>query len=112
MLSFQPKSISKELLSELPERSRRVLVDRFGLSAKGEERTLDAIGKEYSITRERVRQIENHGIVAVRESETYETHAPSFDNLKQAIETMGAVVAEDMFLDEVAKNAADKNHVL
>lgn len=112
MVSFQPKSISKELLSELPERSRRVLVDRFGLSGKGEERTLDAIGKEYSITRERVRQIENHGIVVVRESDTYEAHAASFEDLKQAVDTLGSVVAEDMLLEAVAKNPADKNHLL
>ena len=37
MLSFSPKNVSKEMLSELPDRSRRVLSDRFGLSGKGEE---------------------------------------------------------------------------
>ncbi len=112
MLSFQPKSISKELLAELPERSRRVLVDRFGLSGKGEERTLDAIGKEYNITRERVRQIENHGIVVVRESDTYEGHSESFDQLKKAIEGLGSVVAEEMLLETISKNDTDKNHLL
>jgi DNA-directed RNA polymerase sigma subunit (sigma70/sigma32) len=49
MLSFSPKIVTKELLLELPDRSRRVLVDRFGLSQKGEQRTLDAIGQEYGI---------------------------------------------------------------
>jgi hypothetical protein len=112
MLSFQPKLISKELLAELPERSRKVLVDRFGLMGKGEERTLDAIGKEYNITRERVRQIENHGIVLVRESDTYEVHTPSFEDLKKAVATWGSVVAEEHFLDAAVKNAADRNHVL
>lgn len=112
MFSFQPKSISKELLSELPERSRRVLVDRFGLTGKGEERTLDAIGKEYNITRERVRQIENHGIVVVRESDTYEAHAESFSDLKKALELLGSVVAEEMLLDAITKNPGDKNHLL
>jgi hypothetical protein len=112
MVNFQPKSISKELLSELPDRSRRVLVDRFGLSGKGEERTLDAIGKEYNITRERVRQIENHGIVVVRESDTYEAHAESFEDLKKAVEALGSVVAEEMLLEMIAKNPSDKNHFL
>ncbi len=112
MLSFQPKQISKELLSELPERSRKVLVDRFGLAGKGEERTLDAIGKEYNITRERVRQIENHGIVVVRESDTYETHTSSFQDLKKALETLGSVVAEHVLLGAITKNPTDKNHLL
>src|SRR5262245_2718258 len=101
MLSFQPKSVTKELLAQLPERSRRVLVDRFGLSGKGEERTLDAIGKEYNITRERVRQIENHGIVVVRESDSYETYSASFEDLKKVVDGLGSVVAEHMLLDTV-----------
>src|SRR5262249_3740856 len=108
---FQPKSISKELLAELPERSRRVLVDRFGLSGKGEERTLDAIGKEYNITRERVRQIENHGIVVVRESETYEGHSDSFDQLKKAVEGLGAGVGEEILLENFSKNAPHRTHI-
>ncbi len=112
MLLFQPKSVTKELLAELPDRSRRVLIDRFGLSGKGEERTLDAIGKEYSITRERVRQIENHGIVVVRESDAYESHTATFSDLKKEIETLGTVVSEDSLLETIAKNQADKNHLL
>ena len=65
-LSFSPKSISKDLLTDLPDRSRRVLTDRFGLSAKGDKRTLDAIGQEYGITRERVRQIEAKALRKLR----------------------------------------------
>src|SRR6185436_18671210 len=112
MLSFQPKSVSKELLSELPERSRKVLSDRFGLSGKGEERTLDAIGKEYGITRERVRQIENHGLLAVRESEVYESHAPTWDSLRRAIDTLGEFVSEQHLLEELTKNDADRKHII
>src|SRR3989344_3633499 len=58
MLSFSPRTVAKVLLSDLPDRSRHILTDRFGLGIKGEERTLDAIGKEYGITRERIRQVE------------------------------------------------------
>ena len=66
MLSFSPKLVTKELLLELPDRSRRVLIDRFGLSQKGEQRTLDAIGQEYGITRERIRQIEAKALRKLR----------------------------------------------
>jgi hypothetical protein len=112
MLSFSPKTVTKELLSELPDRSRRVLVDRFGLSAKGEQRTLDAIGQEYGITRERIRQIENHGIASVRDSEKYTIHAPTLEDLKRAVASLGGVLSEDTILDEVAKNEADHNHII
>jgi len=112
MLSFSPKTVTKELLSELPDRSRRVLSDRFGLSGKGESRTLDAIGQEYGITRERIRQIENHGLMSVRESQAYEAHAEHLENLKKEVHLLGGVVAEHIALDELSKSEAERNHLL
>ncbi|MCE9541722.1 hypothetical protein K8R03_04180 [Candidatus Kaiserbacteria bacterium] len=112
MLSFSPKSITKELLNELPDRSRRVLVDRFGLTPKGESRTLDAIGQEYGITRERIRQIENHGIASVRDSESYERQLAALEDLKKAMHALGSVLAEETLLGHLAKNETDHNHII
>ena len=112
MLSFSPKNVSKDFLSELPERSRKVLSDRFGLSSKGEGRTLDAIGQEYGVTRERIRQIENHSIMAVRDSEAYGEHAATFEILKNAIALLGAVLAEETLLKKIAKNETEHNHLV
>ncbi len=112
MLSFQPKSVTKDLLSNLPERSRRVLTDRFGLAGKGERRTLDAIGQEYGITRERIRQIENHSISAVRDSDAYAALTQHWENLKAAVAALGSVLSEETILEELAKNEADRNHLL
>lgn len=112
MLSFSPKNVTKDLLAELPERSRRVLVDRFGLSPKGEQRTLDAIGQEYGITRERIRQIENHGIASVRDSDSYTTHSSALEDLKKAFQQLGGVLAQETLLTHVAKNEADHNHII
>ena len=112
MLSFSPKTLTKELLNELPDRSRRVLVDRFGLSPKGESRTLDAIGQEYGITRERIRQIENHGLASVRDSESYERQLAALEDLKKAIHNLGAVLDEETLLRQLAKNEADHNHII
>lgn len=112
MLSFNPKNITKDLLGELPDRSRRVLVDRFGLSPKGEQRTLDAIGQEYGITRERIRQIENHGIASVRDSDAYTTHSTALEDLKKIFQQLGGVLAQETLLSHVAKNEADHNHLI
>jgi len=112
MLSFSPKSVTKELLAGLPERSRKVLTDRFGLSPKGELRTLDAIGKEYGITRERIRQIEHHSLGAVRESDAYRAHAATWEDLKRAIHALGGVVSEETVLAKIPKNEADRNHIV
>ena len=112
MLSFAPKAVTKDLLMGLPERSRKVLTDRYGLSPDAESRTLEAIGKEYGITRERIRQIENHSISVVRESEHYVSAGPHFDNLKQAVHSLGGVLAEETIMQHVPKNDADRNHVI
>ncbi|KKW23619.1 MAG: RNA polymerase sigma factor [Candidatus Kaiserbacteria bacterium GW2011_GWB1_52_6] len=112
MLSFSAKTVTKELLADLPERSRRVLTDRFGLSNKGESRTLDAIGQEYGITRERIRQIENHGLTTVRESGVYVSHGATWDDLKRAIFALGGAVAEETVLAELAKNESERNHIV
>jgi len=58
----------KRLLSEVPERAREVLTYRFGLGTDPERQTLEEIGDRWSITRERVRQIEAAGLDAVRAS--------------------------------------------
>src|SRR4051812_14100097 len=112
MLTFSPKSLTKELLSDLPDRSRKVLADRFGLSGKGESRTLDAIGREYGITRERIRQIENHGLMSVRESRAYESHAQHLEDLRKAVHQLGGIVAEHIALDQLSKTEAERNHLL
>ena len=46
-----------EVLESLTPRERRVLELRFGL-ADGRTRTLEVVGKEFGVTRERIRQIE------------------------------------------------------
>ena len=44
-------------VKELPEKEQTVIVSRFGLDGS-EARTLEEIGREMGLTRERVRQIE------------------------------------------------------
>jgi RNA polymerase primary sigma factor len=47
-----------DALAQLGERERRVLELRFGLGETGEQTSLEDIGRELGITRERVRQLE------------------------------------------------------
>lgn len=46
-----------DVLGTLTEREERVLRLRFGL-VDGRQRTLEEVGKEFNVTRERIRQIE------------------------------------------------------
>ncbi|MFZ2887118.1 MAG: sigma factor-like helix-turn-helix DNA-binding protein [Minisyncoccia bacterium] len=110
-VSFSPKHVTKDLLGGLPERVRRVLTDRFGLQG-GKGRTLEAIGKEYGITRERIRQIESSGIASVRDSGAYTQHAKTMEELKKAIAELGGALPESIILAEVPKSDADRSHIL
>jgi RNA polymerase primary sigma factor len=55
----------RRALERLPERERRVIELRFGLN--GESTTLEAIGKELGLTRERVRQLERDALANLQE---------------------------------------------
>ena len=53
------------LLGDLKERERQVIVLRFGLE-DGHPRTLEDVGKEFNVTRERIRQIEAKALRKLR----------------------------------------------
>ena len=55
------KQALADALEELTFRERRVLELRFGLGGR-EPATLDEVGRTFNVTRERVRQIENHSL--------------------------------------------------
>jgi RNA polymerase primary sigma factor len=60
--------IERTLRNLLPERAARVIERRFGLGT-GEEETLDEIGADYGVTRERIRQIQVKAMKTLREHE-------------------------------------------
>lgn len=75
---FNPSDVLATLLKKLNTKEADVLQARFGLNGKNRE-TLEAIGKRYNVTRERIRQIENLAIHKLK-------HDPEFPNLIKPIE--------------------------
>jgi RNA polymerase primary sigma factor len=55
----------EEILGELPKRERSIIHRRFGLREKDSE-TLEEIGTDLGVTRERIRQIESKGLTKLR----------------------------------------------
>jgi RNA polymerase primary sigma factor len=55
----------KDVLDELNEREREVVIMRFGLDDE-QARTLEEVGKTFSVTRERIRQIESKTLAKLR----------------------------------------------
>jgi RNA polymerase primary sigma factor len=62
----------RSVLGTLPDRSAAVMRMRFGLD-DGRARTLDEVGKELGLTRERIRQIERDTLRELRKSEAAST---------------------------------------
>jgi RNA polymerase primary sigma factor len=60
------KSHLREALDELPERERQIIELRFGMK-DDRPRTLEEVGREFDITRERVRQIQMKTLNLLRE---------------------------------------------
>ncbi|OGN08595.1 MAG: RNA polymerase sigma factor RpoD [Candidatus Yanofskybacteria bacterium RIFCSPHIGHO2_01_FULL_45_42] len=56
----------EEIISDLTERERKILDMRFGL-ADGITHTLEEVGKVFSVTRERIRQIEAKALEKIRQ---------------------------------------------
>ena len=52
------RQVIDTMLKELPEREERIVRMRFGLDGSGRPKTLEEVGSECHVTRERIRQIE------------------------------------------------------
>lgn len=110
-IKFKPKQVVKRLLSVVGDRSRDVLVSRFGLGTDTKRMTLEAIGKKYKITRERVRQIENYSIINIRKSKEYTKEKESFDELLKLITDLGGTISEEQLLKHISKDKATQNQI-
>ncbi|MBA3733052.1 hypothetical protein H0W91_01615 [Patescibacteria group bacterium] len=110
-ITFKPKQVIKRLISVLGDRSQDVIVNRFGLGNDTKRQTLEAIGKKYKITRERVRQIENYSIINIRKSKEYAKEKVVFDELRKIIADLGSTVSEEGLLKYISKDKSTQNQI-
>jgi len=111
IINFKPKQSTKKLIGALAERSRDVIIKRYGLGKDTEQMTLDAIGKIYGITRERVRQIENHALAVIRKSKQYTEEKPVFEEIEKIIHSLGGIVVEQDLLEHLSKDKSNQSHI-
>ena len=110
-VTFKPKMVTKHFLSVLPRRAQDVLTKRYGLGGETKKMTLEAIGENYGITRERVRQIENFALTTIRKSDAFKEQLPVFEELRKSMLSMGALVPEHDFLTKVSGEKSTQNHI-
>jgi hypothetical protein len=102
-LQTHPKDASAKALRTLSStRVREVLERRFGLRGK-EPETLEAIGRSFGVTRERVRQIEAEGLRALSKAPATEALAPVLSSLEGHFADHGEVFEESKLLASVTE---------
>lgn len=107
--AFDSAGLTKKLLGEISERGREVLTLRFGLGTSSRRETLESIGERWSITRERVRQIEASAIDAVQSSKAFREAKKEFEELRTYVESLGAIIPEEHLLEELASDEKARN---
>ncbi|KKR09802.1 MAG: RNA polymerase sigma factor [Parcubacteria group bacterium GW2011_GWA2_39_18] len=116
--NLHPLNLVKEFIAQLPPRQRQVIVKRFGLH-DGRRCTLEEIGQEWGITRERVRQIEASAIKTLKESAMVDKIIPAVQHLQQHFVEHGDLRKEmklleedlDILLDKSAKSVDQKSAI-
>ena len=97
-MNFNYQKICQELLNGLPQKQKEILLRRFGLK-DGEKETLEVIGQDFGITRERVRQIEEDGFLKIKPRIT--AYQNIFQYFKQYFEKCGGLKKEETLLEEL-----------
>ena len=100
--------ICQDLLSDLPQRTKDVILRRFGLKKPGQKETLEAIGESYGITRERVRQIEDDGIAKLKPK--IGKYQEIFQYFTNQLDSTGGLKKEDLLLNAFGDKIL-QNHV-
>ena len=106
-MTFNYSAICSRLTEKLPPKQKEVILRRFGLTKFGQKETLESIGKDFGITRERVRQIEEQGIARLKPhlKECQKIFQHFTDQLKET----GNLRKEDAFLELLANKKFQKD---
>lgn len=91
----------KEVLLYCKPKERLILMRKFGLDG-GKETPLQKIGKEYSLTRERVRQIETQALMRFRRLIVgNEVYMNVLEESKNILESHGGILGEEVLISKI-----------
>ena len=94
------------LMANLPEREKEVLQRRNALADFSDSHTLEQIGRDYNITRERVRQIEKEGLKKVKTMDLAKAKLSDLKNLIFGhLKENGGVMAENHLKEKLIQEA-------
>jgi len=105
------RKICTNLLKDFSPRTSNIIERRFGLKTlkesklstgqAGKRETLEAIGQDYGITRERVRQIENEGLSVIKNK--IKNYPQVLKEFNKAFDSLGGFKREDLLLSHLGR---------
>ena len=103
------QKINSKILEVLPQRQKKVILRRFGLENR-EKETLEKIGQDFGVTRERVRQIEVDAFKSLERKKEERDLKKVFSLFEQYLKEKGGLKREDILLTDLAESKF-QNHV-
>ncbi|MCS6789039.1 MAG: hypothetical protein NZ484_00480 [Patescibacteria group bacterium] len=104
----------EKLISDLNNKQKEVIIKRFGLD-NNNFKTLSALGRQFNVTRERIRQIQNTALNLIKLKAQNDLGFQEFINQAEKIlRNNGGLTRLDIFLEELKKifNDLNKNNLL
>ncbi|HEX8974006.1 MAG TPA: HTH domain-containing protein [Patescibacteria group bacterium] len=92
-----------QIIADFSSRSQEIVQSRYGISGNA-PLTLEEIGKKYSITRERVRQVIREALKKMKEKQGDSMFASVRDDVVLAIKEHGGIMEEKQLLSVMGKN--------
>jgi len=107
MENFNYQKICSDLISDLSTRQKEIISRRFGLNDRDRE-TLESIGKDFGICRERVRQIEEVSLSKIKPK--LDSYQSVFQSFLKYFKKFGGLRKEDILLTDLGEEKR-KNEV-
>lgn len=99
--SFDALQLMEQILSLLPAKEAEIVSRRYGLGGE-KKQTLEMIGKEYQVTRERIRQIERQAIQTLFDSAQFQEMIKPLEHVVvSVIHEHGGIMTMDMIAQEL-----------
>lgn len=108
MLEFNYSKICEDIFSVLPVRQKEILERRFGIIT-GEKETLDSIGKDFKLTRERIRQIEKESFAKMEKEKEKRELKKVFFYFEKYLKENGGLKREDILLNDLGGDKFSKH---
>lgn len=103
-MRFDYRKICQDLIKGLSPKQKEVVLFRFALNGEGaakDRETLEAVGKRFGVTRERVRQIEESGLRGIKSRS--KKYSAVFQYFKNYFQSNGGLKKEDVAFAELGE---------